>query len=843
MNENYTDRENNNGGVRGSYQQPYGTGNAPAARSRAASAAANSRSGRAGETAYGTQNSGGINGAEDSDKKNKKTKKKTKKKHPGLRRFGIIICSLCLIAMISVSTVGLYVMKYVSDFVNGEVAIDLDEYKANQSQTTIMYTLDDDGNEVELIRLHGEENRVWVDLDEIPVNLQNAFVALEDQRFYEHAGVDWIRTIGVIVVPSNLGQGGSTITQQLIKNLTGERDATFIRKFNEIKNALNLEKHYSKDTILEAYLNTLYLDAGCYGVQTAAEYYFGKDVGDLNLAECACLAVITKEPRTYDPIINPDNNKERRDYCLSLMLEQGYITQDEYEEAVNYDLVFTTDEDYVAASEDDDSSSGDMIDVDESNAGTAGEEEEEVQGYYIDYAIDKVIEDLMAAYSYTYNEAWTLVYYGGLRIHLAVDLDIQETIEDIYYNRTGFPTATNSYGEQVQSCMVIMDYTGRVVAIVGQAGEKESARCLNIATDSTRQPGSSIKPLSVYSLAIDSNLYTWSYPLVQNYGIIVNGERWPTNYGGDAGSSSSYVTIQQALAPSYNTVPAQIVSKIGVSECFNWLQDTFKITSLDDADMDYSALAVGGMTNGVYAIEMCAAYTTFGNGGVYYEPYCYYTVTNSSGSVVYLTHNDSGEQVMDEGTADVMNKLLQTVVTSSNGTGRNYTVTGFEMYAKTGTTSDEKDRWFIGATPYYVCATWMGYSEHAEALDFSTNYCGLLYQTVMNKIHANLPSKSFTYSDDLVQMTYCTSTGLIASSSCSSTATGWYKEDSIPATCTGHSYTAAADTEEEDDADDTGGDSGDTADETTTAAVTTTAAATTAAAAADEGNDSGDSED
>lgn len=730
-----------------------------------------------------------------SDKTGKRTPKK-KKEHPALRRFGIIFCSLCLIGIISVSSVGLYVLKYVSDYVNGPVQLDLDECKANQSKTTILYTLDDDGREVELIRLHGAENRIWVDLKDIPKNLQNAYIALEDQRFKKHAGVDWIRTIGVMVVPSNSGQGGSTITQQLIKNLTGERDVTYVRKFKEIQKALNLEKHYSKETILEAYLNTLYLDAGCYGVQTASEYYFGKDVNELNLAECACIAAITKGPRSYNPILNPENNKERADYALECMLKQGFITQEEYDKAMETKLIFTTDEDYVPKDKPANTSSNNMIPVNENNVGQDAEKEE-VQGYYIDYVIDKVISDLMEAYSYSHSEAWRLVYYGGLKIHVAVDMGIQKAMEDVYYNRKGFPTDTNSYGEKIQSCMVIMDYSGRVMGIVGQAGEKEGARCLNIATDSMRQPGSSIKPLSVYSLAIDSNEYTWSYPMVQNYGILRNGERWPYNFGKDPGSPYHYETLQQALAPSHNTVPAQIIQKLGVDTSFEWLRDKFRITSLYDEDRDYSPLAVGGMSHGVYPIEMCAAYTVFGNGGVYHEPYCYYTVTNNSGSTVYLTHNDSGEQILKPGTADVMNKLLQTVVTSSNGTGRNYKVNGFEMFAKTGTTSDEKDRWFIGGTPYYVCTAWIGYAEHAEQLGFSTNYCGELYQTVMNTIHKNLPAKSFEFSDDVVEKYYCTRTGRIATSACPS-ASGWYKVDSIPSTCTSCGAHVSADPEPDD---------------------------------------------
>lgn len=710
--------------------------------------------------------------------KKKKKEKRVRKEHPKLRKAAIVFCSVFLAGMLTVSIVGLYVVKYMSDYINGDVAINLDEYKANQSQTTILYTLDNDGNEIEIARLHGEENRIWVDLDEIPKLLQNAFIALEDTRYAVHQGVDWRRTIAVMIVPKYEGQGGSTITQQLIKNLTGERDVTYVRKYREILNALNLEKHYSKETILEAYLNTLYLDAGCYGVQTAAEYYFGKDVQDLNLAECACIAAITQSPRDNNPILNYKTNRDRMEYALFCMLSDGYITQKEYDEALEYDLVFTSDDDYVASDKND--KTDEMITITEDG----NDKNAEVQSYYVDYVIESVIEDLMDAYSYSYNEAWKMVYYGGLKIHVAVDTEIQKTLEDVYYNREGFPSSTNSHGEKVQSCMVIMDYEGRVMGIVGQAGEKEGARCLNIATDSKRQPGSSIKPLSVYSLAIDSNLYSWSYPLVQNYGITVNGERWPTNYGGDPGAPDKFETIQQALAPSHNTVPAQILKKVGVQRSSEWLKNSFKITSLEDSDSDYAPLAVGAMSHGVYAIEMCAAYATFGNSGVYYEPYCYYTVTNSSGSNVYLTHNDAGEQVMEAGSADVMNKLLQTVTTASNGTGRAYRVTGFDMFAKTGTTSDEKDRWFIGGTPYYVCSVWMGYSEYAEELDFSSNYCGLLYQSVMNTIHADLPTKSFEYSDEIVKRTYCTETGLIAGKKCASTATGWYKKSNIPSSCT-----------------------------------------------------------
>lgn len=751
-------------------------------------------------------------------------------RHPFWHKFGFVVAVIALFFIFTAFVAGGYCLHYMLKFVNGDASINLDEYKQNQSQTTIMYTLDGDGNEIELARLHGEENRIWVDLDDIPENLQHAYVALEDKRFYDHNGVDWLRTISVIAV-YNFQQGGSTITQQLIKNLTGQNGRTFVRKYNEILNALNVEKHYSKDTILEAYLNTLYLDGGCYGVQTAAEYYFGKNVSELNLAECASIAAITQAPYTYDPLINPDNNRTRQLQCLKDMLDQGYITQKEYDDAVNYKMVFTNSADYV------ESESAKKKSSSEKN------ETETIQSYYIDYVIDQVIDDLMNTRNYTYSDAWRLVYYGGLKIHVAQDTSIQSELEKVYYNREGFPSSKNSYGELVQSSMVVMDYSGRVLGIVGQAGEKTMNRNLNIATQSRRQPGSSIKPLSVYSLAINSDKYTWSYPLVQNYGILVNGERWPQNYGGDPGSPYSYITIQKALAPSYNTVPAQILKDIGTDKSYNWLKTAFHFTSLEEADNDYAPLAVGAMTHGVYGIEMAAGFATFGNGGKYYAPYSYYTVTNSDNSIVYLTHSDDGEQVMDKGTAEVMNKLLQTVVTESNGTGRQYGVTGFETFAKTGTTTDEKDRWFIGGTPYYVAAVWFGYAEHPEALDYSVNYCGRTFQTVMNDIHEGLESKSFEFDDEIEQDTFCYDTGLLASRNCYNTGVGWYKTDNVPGYCSGGgssrkyaSTTSAATTAASDE-------NTTKQSETTTQAAATTQAATTTARNADNGqNDAGQDE-
>ncbi len=745
-------------------------------------------------------------------KKKKRNKKKRKPLSPKVRRFLTVFISIILVFALTVTSVCGYVLINMIKTVNGDIIIDLNQEKAEQSQTTIIYSMDSNNNPVEMARLHGVENRIWVSLDKVPENLQNAYIALEDKRFKTHSGVDWVRTASVVIV-HHFSQGGSTITQQLIKNMTGENGRTFVRKFREIQYALNLEKHYSKDTILEAYLNTIYLDAGCYGVESASEYYFGKEVSELNLAESACIAAITQAPRQYNPMINPDKNKERQKVCLDNMLEYGMITQAEHDEALNYELILTNSDEYEPKK--DENGDGETL------ASSILGEQDEIQSYYVDYVIDSVISDLQTAYGWTPSEAWRKVYSGGLKIYSAVDTEVQKTIEDIYYNRSDFPQAKNSKGEDIQSCMTVMDYEGRVVGIVGQAGQKTANRCLNIATDSARQPGSSIKPLSVYSLAIDSDEYSWSYPLVQNYGILVNGERWPVNYGGDPGSPGSYKNIQQALAPSDNTIPAQIVDHFTPEKCFEWLTETFHITTTKDTDNNYSSMAVGGMSYGLTSLEMTAAYATFGNGGKYYKPYCYYRVTNSTGSKVLLSHNDEGEQVMSTGTAYVMNQLLQTVVTSYNGTARNYPVSGYETFAKTGTTTDNKDYWFVGGTPYYVSAIWFGYSQYPEDMTgkVTGKPAGRVFQRVMNAIHAELDEKTFEVPDDVVQKSYCTRTGLIAGSYCSSTSKGWYKTSNIPATCSGsHGYaeTAAAETTA-------------AAAETTAAANQTTAAATTQA--------------
>lgn len=705
---------------------------------------------------------------------NGKTAKTAKKpKSPkNLTKKAYILWGILATCVLTVLVVVTTVLVSAIVYVKGDLVVNLDEYKANQNQTSFVYAYDKSGATVELARLHGEEDRVWVDLDDMSPYLKEAFIALEDTRFMKHHGVDWIRTFGVILKPSNIGQGGSTITQQLIKNVTNNKEVTIVRKYREILMALNLEENYDKDVILEAYLNTLYLGSGCYGVKTASEKYFGKDVSELDAAECACLAVITKAPTKYNPLLNPEENLKRRNHCLKLMYDEGKgcLNEEEYNAATTENLIFTNSPDYAPS---------DKI----KDTKTANEEEKVINSFYVDYVIQAVRDDLMEKYGYSKQQATNQIYYGGLKIYTAVDLDVQATLEDVYVNRKSFPDMVSKKdGSKVQSAMTIMDYQGRIVAMVGQAGAKTQNRGLNRAANSYRQPGSTIKPLATYAPAIDMNIYNYS-SMIKDYAIAVNGSLWPHNVDKSLGSGNN-VTVKYAIQKSLNTVPARIINyDVGIDNSFNFLRDNFHLSRLDEKeDRTLSPLATGALTNGTTTVEMAAAYATFGNGGLYYKPYAYYKVTNSSGSEIVLSNeNPASQRAISEETSDIMCELLQTVDTSYYGTASN--VRKFQIMAKTGTTSSDKDRWFCAGTPYYVAAVWVGF-DSPETLNASVNPGGKIFFRVFDDIHKGLDAKQFPKSSGTVEKSFCSRTGKLASSNCGSTQKGWYKITSLPAVCT-----------------------------------------------------------
>ncbi len=645
--------------------------------------------------------------------------------------FTVLFC-LFVTGCLTTLVVGNVILSNLVEGANGEILVDLDAEKDEQNQTTILYATDSDGATVEVLRLHSSENRIWADYEDMPQNLLWAFVCLEDSRFYDHSGVDWIRTIAVMINPAYAGQGASTITQQLIKNITEDNDVTYFRKWYEIIRALNMEENYSKTEILEAYLNTIYLGEGCYGVQTAAETYFGKELSELNLAECAILASITQSPYYYNPFTNDDGTlEERQQYCLYSMLEEGKITQEEYEEALATEIILNYDYD----------------DDDEVTTTSSTE----IFTWYEEYVIDEVIADFQEEYGMTSTEAWNKVYNGGLSIYIAVDLEIQDYLEDVYENRTGFPSASeDSYGMLPQSSMTIMDYEGRIVALVGGTGEKTANRVYNRATDTSakRQPGSAIKPLSVYAPAVDLGLIT-SSTLILDQALTIDKdndgteESWPINYAGDYGSGS-YITVEYALAKSLNTVPATILSQmLGVSTGYEYCNENFHL-NLNAYDEALSPLAVGGTNSGVTTLEMASAYATFGNGGYYYEPYSYYTVEErSTGKVLLDNTTELPEQVISTYTSETLLSMMTSAVTETYGTAYGSKISGFQTFAKTGTTSDNCDKWYCGGTPYYVTSVWYGYDYRSDLNTGGTNPAKTIFTEVFSTIHEDLDSKTF----------------------------------------------------------------------------------------------------
>lgn len=740
-----------------------------------------------------------------------KNAKKNKSKGRKPKRTLSNVAKVLLGMLMVVGVVGIVCFSVIAIYgysvVYGDPVFDLTEQALSQNQTSFIYGNDGD-DIVEITRLHGEENRIWVDLDEMSEFMPNTIIATEDKRFRKHHGVDWKRTIGVFIKQND--QGGSTITQQLIKNLTDDNKVTYVRKFNEILRALNLERNYNKDEILEAYLNTIYLSNGCYGVKTAAEFYFGKEVSDLNAAECASIAAITKAPTYYDPLINPENNRTRQEWILGEMnsKENGFLNDEQYKEAMDYEMIFTNSENYKGSQ------------LQEQNN---KKDNDDITNYYVDFVIRSVQEDLQKM-GYTSKKAHDLVYGGGLKIYSAIDFDVQDSLEDVYENYKRMPDET------VQGAMCIMNYEGRVLGIIGGTGKNKGAMLLNRASQSTRPAGSSIKPLSVYAPALEKskkddnvNIY-WSTMIKDAPFMTVEGEPWPHNQGG--GYSSSNVTLQNGLARSLNTVAARTLDMISVDYSYEFLTENFHLSTIDGIrDVDYGPLALGSLTNGATVLDLTAGYVTFGNGGNYYEPYSYYKVTDSQDNVIIEKKPDETKQeALSESTAWLMNKLLQTVMTQ--GTGTSYKLSGIECFGKTGTTNDDKDRWFVGGTPNFVAAVWYGYDTPKEVhYSLSSNPAGTIWKTVFSEVYEKLEargddlSSKFPEFDGIVQRSYCSSCGKLTSDSGNY---GWYDADNLPGYCGGH---AEATTAKSDTSDTTKkNENSNSGDNATTAAPATTAA-------------------
>lgn len=693
--------------------------------------------------------------------------------------IGRVIAALIMVGIITGCIIAAVLTVYILRYINADEQISLDNL--DMQYTTIIYAQSKETGEYEeLQRLQTAVNRIWVDYDDIPQYMKDATIAIEDKRFWEHNGVDWKRTFGAFVnmfIPIYSGtQGGSTIHQQLIKNITGDNEVRIERKVQEIFRALNLNKRYSKEQVLEAYLNTIFFSNQSYGVQAAANTYFGKDVSELSLAECASIIGITNAPTAYNPFLYPENNKKRQEQILFEMHDQGMITDEEYEDAVNEKLVFQTE--------------------------IVQERIAPVYSYFVDHVIEEIIDDLVEEKGYTYERAQQMVNSEGLRIYATVDTQMQDYVTEYYSDVSNFPPVGNA--EYPQSACVITDTNGKILALAGGIGEKKGLREFSRATQALRQCGSSIKPIAAYLQAIENDVATWS-TMYEDGPIQLNGESWPVNH---YGKYLGPITIDEAIQRSTNTIPVKLVELLTPRRVFDFLHDKLGMESLVDrkvvngqvlTDVDIFPMALGGLTMGVSPLEMAGAYQIYANGGYYTEPYAYTTVTDADGNVI-LEKDTTPRRVISAETATIVNKLMQRVVYGPYGTGsgaRFQQTPGITVAGKTGTTDEDKDQWFMGITPYYVTAIWLGFDE-PERIIYGNYPPPLIYRQIMEPLHQGLEPKDFPIWGEVVQETYCTESGDLAGDDCTSTAVGWYKKSYLPGTCTIAHGTESIDLDEED---------------------------------------------
>lgn len=688
-----------------------------------------------------------------------KNESSVKRFFKGFGKFLFTIFSVCFVALF---IAGISLAIYIFTLASEPTGIDLEAKSLNQ--TSFIYVQDEKSGEYhEYQTLYSTENRIWVNNQDIPQAMKDSVVAIEDKRFYEHHGVDWTRTLSAVVNLAT-GQdtyGGSTITQQLIKNITFDNEVSLTRKLREICKALNLENEYTKDQILEAYLNVVNFGNNCQGVEAAAQLYFDKSIKDCSVAECAAIAGITQNPPLWNPLVYPENNKERREIIINEMYDQKKITKAEYDQAMKE----SENMQFVGFQVDDEDDDDDGY----------------VQNWYIDQLFFDLREDLALYYNISEEAAEEKLYTEGLKIYCAMDEKMQNYLENAALN------IDKSYDPELQIGSVMMGFDGRVIATVGSSKKKTQALQWDRATHSVLQPGSSIKPVIVYPYAIDNKLLYYSSMVkdepIENYRYNEDGvlESGPNNaYGYYKGD----MLLPDAIEWSSNAAAAQTMQLIGGPSVAYEQAVTkmgFKNLSEEDAN-NTGALSIGGMNGGVTVREMAAAYTYLGNGGLYYEPYTYYYVTDSEDNIIIDNRDAVPKQAYSAETASIMNRLLSYNVTNSVNTNAHYArISGWDIIGKTGTTDRDKDSWFCGLSPYAVMATWCGFDDPHTISDSGKTVSASFFSKVMGKYLEGKEQKEYTISPNLIEAQYNPYSGLIVSTeNVSGKYVGYYTEDNMP---------------------------------------------------------------
>ena len=691
----------------------------------------------------------------------KRSESGAKRFFKGLGKFLLTIFSVLAVAgIVTAISLAIYIIALASE----PTGIDLKAKSLNQT-SRIFIKDSDTGEFTETRKLYSTENRIWVDNQNIPDYMKEAQVAIEDKRFYEHNGVDWQRTLSAVAMlaTGSDSYGGSTITQQLIKNITDDNEVSINRKLREICKALKLEQEYTKDQILEAYLNVVNYGNNCQGVEAAAQLYFGKSIKDCSLAECAAIAGITQNPSRWNPLIYPENNRERRELILSEMYDQGVIkTKKEYDEAMSESAKMTF-VGFKSASEDED------------------DEDNDVQNWYYDQLFYDLRDDLARYYNISPDAASEKIYTEGLKIYCAMDEKMQNYIEKEAMN------IDKSADPSIELGSVLMDFDGRVIATVGSSNRKTTDLAWDRAAHSALQPGSSIKPLFVYPIAIENKqLYFSSTVLdepIEKYeydeasGGYISG---PKNaYGSYLGN----ILLPDAIERSSNAVAVQVMELIGgPSVAYEQAITKMNFKHLTELDgVNTGALSIGGLNGGVTVREMAAAYTYMGNEGLNYKPYTYYYITDSEDNIILDNRDAVPKQAYSAETAGIMNRLLHYNVENSQNTYAMYArVSGWDIVGKTGTTDSDRDCWFCGMSPYAVMATWTGFDSPQTISDKTRS--AKFFANVMGEYLKDKEQKEYKISKNLIPATYNPVTGLVISTdSVSGKYVGYYTEDNMPA--------------------------------------------------------------
>ena len=699
---------------------------------------------------------------EDKIKQNKKQKKneiKNAKENKKLKnasrgrflKYIIFIFLLALISLISFLFFKAYTFK------------NLAKEMFNNSPTNIF-----DSNKNAIAQIGAERNRQNVSFSDIPENLKNAYVSIEDQRFYKHHGVDIKRTgaaiFSYVIKRGSSSFGGSTISQQLVKNLTGDDSNSISRKVKEWFYAIVLDSSFSKDEILEAYLNIIYTGPNIYGVKEASNYYFSCNLNELTLAKCAFLAGINNSPNSYNPFSETDKSEKiskRTKTVLNKMLELNYISQSEYDEAIK--------------------------EVENGISFKKGTISNNIQigSYHTDALINEVIADFASKNNISKDFSTNYFYLSGSSIYSTQNDSIQNVVEKECKNKKYILKSSNSDSTSQTAVVIIDQSTGYVIACSGGLGEKTKARGFNRATQMKRQTGSAMKPIAVLAPAIDKKLVT-------NVTVFADEPTTFTDYNGESYSPVDYdnykgsITLRQAVESSQNIPFVKIMQNLTPEVSIKYLEK-MGITTLNDKDVNLS-LSLGGLDEGISPLEFAGAYATIANDGVYIEPTFFTKIETNSGKTI-LTSHQTKKRVISKDSAFILKQLLTEPVTGSSGTATYCSISGMDVSAKTGTTNENYDRWLCGFTPYYTAVCWFGFDMN-ETINFNgKNPAGLIWSSIMKNIHSNLPGKRYEITSGVVTRTICKDSGKVANSNCPHTFTEYFLKDTVPENCTQHSGT------------------------------------------------------